>query len=132
MPSEPHWITADIVIELNRALLAGTSEPHVLVSPDLLAGACERPHNHWWYEDVEDVVALATVLLIAIAENHPFLQGNKRTAFAAMQIFLEDNGYRLTLSDDAQFADDLVAVLEDALPPEEFETRLRRVVKPMD
>jgi len=76
------------------------------------------------------VISLAVVLVFAIAANHPFIQGNKRTAFAAMIFFLEDNGFRLTAADDPALANQLVAVLERQLSAETFETSLRRVVAP--
>ena len=128
MRSEPRWITDDVVVLLNRELLAGTSEPHLLMSSGLLSSACASPQNYWAYSKIDDVVTLAVILVFAIASNHPFVQGNKRTAFAAMKIFLEDNGYGLNLADDTKFADDLIAVLGGDLEKEIFEDRLREVV----
>ena len=40
------------------------------------------------------------ICTIHLSRNHPFVDGNKRTAFAVMDTFLEANGYCLTLSDD--------------------------------
>jgi death-on-curing protein len=125
LQSEPHWLDPDIVVELNRALLEGTSEPHSLIRPELLESACARPYSHWAYDGVEDIATLATVLLFAICANHPFLQGNKRTGFAAMRIFIEDNGYRLGIGDDLAWADDMVAVIDGSLSQETFADRLR-------
>ena len=39
----------------------------------------------------------ATVLLQGIIKGHPFVDGNKRTAFGLMEVFLESNGYKVTL-----------------------------------
>jgi death-on-curing protein len=119
------------VVAINRQLLAGTPEPHLLVAPDLLESACEKPHNHWAYGGVDDVVSLATILLFGIAFNHAFIQGNKRTAFAAMTFFLEDNGLRLALDDDPRCADDLIAALQQRITLKAFEDKLRRVVAPL-
>ncbi|MBA3812359.1 MAG: type II toxin-antitoxin system death-on-curing family toxin [Caulobacteraceae bacterium] len=113
-------------------MLAGTGEPHVLISRDLLEAACSRPYHHWAFGGIEDVVALSVILLFAIAENHPFIQGNKRTAFAAMVFFLEHNGFQLTSPDDPALADTLIAVLEKRTPREAFEESLRRVVASSD
>ena len=57
------------------------------------------------------MVVLAAVMITAVARNHPFQQGNKRTAFAAALAFLDINGLLLT-ADTKAFADLLVAVLE--------------------
>lgn len=42
----------------------------------------------------------AAAYLYYLSRNHPFVDGNKRTAFAVMVTFLRVNGYRLTLTDD--------------------------------
>jgi death-on-curing protein len=102
------------------------------LSRELVESACDRPHNHWAYDGVEDVVSLAAILLFGIAANHAFLQGNKRTAFAAMSFFLEDNGFRLALHDDPRCADDLIAALEGGISQESFARRLHFVVAPID
>jgi death-on-curing protein len=43
-----------------------------------------------------DLCALAAAYAFGIARNHPFVDGNKRTAFLAAYVFLARNGYRLT------------------------------------
>ena len=56
----------------------------------LLEGAIARPQNLYYYENA-DVFELAACYAVAIAKNHPFLDGNKRTAFLSMIQFLKDN-----------------------------------------
>lgn len=102
-----------------------TGEPHQLRSADLLAGACERPKNHWHYQNITDVVTLGALLLFGIARNHPFLQGNKRTAFLAMIGFLGANGYRFEVSDHAPNADYIVAAIEGRMTDAEFIEAIR-------
>jgi death-on-curing protein len=97
-----------------------------------LIGACQRPNNHWHYDGIEDIVSLSVVLLFGIAKNHPFIQGNKRTGFAAMVMFLQDNGYELSVSDDVRLADDIIKVIEGKMSEGEFEHKLRRVVTVID
>ena len=100
MPSEPRWLGADHLIAINRDLVARTSEPYGLRDLGLLESAAARPINRWHYGE-RDTVPLAFSLLIGIARNHPFLQGNKRTALAAADIFLYLNGWELVVPDDA-------------------------------
>ncbi|WP_242541836.1 type II toxin-antitoxin system death-on-curing family toxin [Leptolyngbya sp. Cla-17] len=47
-----------------------------------------------------------------MAKNHPFIDGNKRTAFATMDTFLRVNGYRLTLTNEDSYALVLQAVTD--------------------
>jgi death-on-curing protein len=56
------------------------------------------------------VVGLAAIYALAIARNHPFIDGNKRTAYVAMELFLAKNGYTFAASD----ADSVVTTLRMA------------------
>lgn len=130
MLSEPIWVAPQGVIRLNQLAVLATGEPHQLRSPDLLAGACDRPKNHWHYNNQQDVVTLAATLLFGIARNHPFLQGNKRTAFAAMIGFFGANGYRFAISDHTPNADYIIAAIEGRMTDEEFIEAIRPGVRP--
>ena len=60
----------------------------------LLESALSRPQNLYHYEEA-DIFDLAAAYAEGISGNHPFIDGNKRTAFTAADMFLESNGYRL-------------------------------------
>lgn len=98
MPSEPIWLTDGQVVRINERLVDKTGEPHFLRDAGLLSSAMARPINRWAYGD-EDIVSLAGSLLLGIGRNHPFEQGNKRTAMSASTIFLMFNGYTFTAPD---------------------------------
>lgn len=57
-----------------------------------------RPTNRWAYGE-QDVANLAGILLLGIGMNHPFQQGNKRTALTAAKVFLQFNGYTFVAPD---------------------------------
>jgi death on curing protein len=98
LPSEPIWLADSQVVRINERLVGLTGEPHFLRDPGLLSSAMSRPINRWAYGD-EDIVNLAGVLLLGIGRNHPFEQGNKRTALTAATIFLMFNGYTFVAPD---------------------------------
>jgi death-on-curing protein len=129
LANEPIWVEPDGVVRLNAALVARTGEPHGLVSTELLESACSKPRNHWAYGE-RDLITLGSELLFGLARNHPFLQGNKRTAFAATIGFLEINGLRVALEDDVGWADHIIAVLQAEATQESFADRLRAAVGP--
>jgi len=104
--------------------MAKTGEPHGLLSREGLESACAKPHNHWAYGETDPAV-LATELLFGIARNHPFQQGNKRTAFAAMIGFLRANGYAFMGGDGVHWADDMIGVIDGSLSQDVFTDRLR-------
>ena len=135
MPSdaarEPHWVPLDAIIELNARLTAQTGEPHRLLSPSLLESAWARPLNLWAYQDETDLVRLAVALMAGVAQNHPFQQGNKRTAFESGAGLLIANGWLLDPQlDDPELADAFVALIGHTLTEREFAERLRPHVRP--
>ncbi len=64
-----------------------------------LESALDRPYNYVRFGYEADLALQAAVLVHGIAENQPFLDGNKRTAYAACGLFLGVNGYVLTASE---------------------------------
>ena len=72
-----------------------------LKSGALVESAAAAPLNHFDYAGERDILRLAVVLANAIVRDHPFLDGNKRTATVAMLEFLYVNGLTLELPDTA-------------------------------
>lgn len=97
--SEPVWLNLADVIALNREIVAWTGEPHQVRDPGGLESAVARPVNSYHYSKSTDVACLAAELLFGISANHPFIQGNKRTALIAAESFLRINGFDLHLPD---------------------------------
>lgn len=120
------------MIRLNEQAVALTGEPHALISRELLESACARPQHLWTYDQTADVADLATSLTFGIAKNHPFAQGNKRTAFYAMIGFLGANSFQFNLEDDVQCAEAIIAVIRGDLSEDEFAKALRSVIDRID
>src|SRR5665213_733840 len=120
----PRWLAVEGVIELNKELVAATGEHHFLRDRGLLEGALARPENAFVYGET-DIVALAVRAMAGIAQAHAFAQGNKRTAFSALRLFLVPNGHELASDDSEDWADRVVALIEHRLTEEEFVTALR-------
>ncbi len=84
-----------------------------------LESALARPRNFFGYGQ-EDIVVLAVALMAGIARAHAFEQGNKRTAFAAMRLFLRANGYDTSFDDTTSWADAVIALVEHRTTEEDF------------
>jgi death-on-curing protein len=67
----------------------------------LLASALARPQHLAAYDESADAIALATAYTAGLLQNHPFIDGNKRTGFVLGILFLELNGARFTASEEA-------------------------------
>jgi len=129
---EPLWFDPEDAIEINKVLVSLSGEEHLLRDEGLLISAVHRPRNLYLYEGESDVVALASSLLFAIARNHPFVQGNKRTAFAAALIFLENNGYGWAGPDHVEIAELMIAAISRETGESEFLAAFEPHVRPKD
>jgi death-on-curing protein len=96
----PEWLEIDTILIAHDESLATDGGAAGLRDRGLLESALERPLNRFHYEGEDDACALAATYGVGIAKNHPFADGNKRTAFIAMATFLLLNGRPLQASQD--------------------------------
>ena len=89
--SEPEWLDIDIVIDIHAEQLALFGGADGVRDRGLIESALGRPRHKFAYGE-SDLAALAAAYAFGIAKNHPFVDGNKRTAFASMLVFLGLNG----------------------------------------
>ena len=92
--SEPEWILRETVLALQEQSLAVFGGLGGIRDEGMLASALQRPVNLFTYETA-DLFALAASYAFGLAKNHPFIDGNKRIAFAATDVFLRVNGWRI-------------------------------------
>jgi death on curing protein len=92
------WIDEGLTRALHAEQLATHGGGNGVRDAGLLDSALQRPRNLAAYSD-PDAPALAASLAFGIARNHPFVDGNKRTAFVAAATFLEINGLRFGASE---------------------------------
>ncbi len=85
-----HLTMAD-VLGMHRELMQRCGGAPGVRDPGALEAAMFRPQTGYY----KDTVAEAAALLESLAINHPFMDGNKRIAFAAADVFLPINGWRL-------------------------------------
>ena len=128
MGNEPVWLDADLIVNFNQQVVSGAGEPFQLRDFGLLESALARPVNHWHHGET-DAVVLAVALLLGIAHNNPFMQGNKRTAFAAADYFLYLNGYELTIEDGTDLADFTIDAINGDVSEHSFISVLGDYVK---
>jgi death on curing protein len=98
--SEPVWIDDALVLAIHDRQLVEHGGAAGLRDESLLHSALGRPLNHFAYAS-SDIIELAMLYTAGIVQNHPFVDGNKRTGFVVGVLFLELNGYRFTASEEA-------------------------------
>lgn len=65
----------------------------------LLESALQRAPHRWHYDSSADLCTLAAAYGLGLAENHAFVDGNKRVAFQGMYVFLGLNGLRIVAAE---------------------------------
>ena len=95
MKAAPVWIDARAILFLHDESLAMFGGARGLRDAGLLESALARPVNQHLYSPDSDIAELAAAYAFGLAKNHPFVDGNKRTAFLALGLFLAVNGWRL-------------------------------------
>jgi death-on-curing protein len=98
------WLTAKAVQAIHEELIARYGGVSGLRAGGLLASAVARPQNLAAYGRNTSVTSLAAAYAWGLLRNHPFVDGNKRTALAAMVVFLELNGCELSCSEAEETA----------------------------
>lgn len=121
----PKWLTVAIVTAIHDEAiyefggLAGAREI------SLLGSALDRPRNRRAYEPKAHLFDLAASLCVGISKNHPFLDGNKRTALLATRAFLNLNGCALEPGEEDEVLT-MVAVAGGSLTETGLAAWLRR------
>lgn len=95
-PSRVEFLTVDEVLAIHAELIRQFGGPEGLRDPGLLESALFRPRTGYY----ADLAEMAAALFESLLMNHPFLDGNKRVAFFATDVFLRLNGFRFRVDAD--------------------------------
>jgi death on curing protein len=97
---EPEWLSKALILAIHDEQLAEHGGGVGVRDEGLLEAALARPQNRFAYDAAADLATLAAAYAFGLARDHPFVDGNKRTAFVAAELFLDLNGVVLTASDE--------------------------------
>jgi death on curing protein len=127
---EPKWLTAELTERIHDRQLAEHGGPTGVRDRGMLESALARPQQRLAYGGLEtDIPALAAAYAFGIARNHPFVDGNKRTAAVLCEVFLEINGY-LLIADDGDLYPVFTALAAGELSEDDLAEWLRRHCRP--
>lgn len=122
------WIDPRVLLAVHDEQLAEHGGAAGTRDLGLFDSAMARPRNLALYGE-PDAADLAASYGCGIARNHPFTDGNKRTAFVAVELFLALNGWRLT-ADDADCVLTMLAVASGILDEAALAAWLRGHIQP--
>lgn len=101
--SEIKWLLEETVYAIHRRQIAEHGGIDGVRDKGLLLSALARPKNILIYVEDVDIASLAASYAYGLAKNHPFVDGNKRTALVIMRTFLLLNGYDLNASQEEKY-----------------------------
>jgi death on curing protein len=100
----PDFLEINDILSIHQILLEQFGGMPGIRDEGLLESAVSQPQATFFGELLHPTIqAQAAAYLYHLAKNHPFLDGNKRTAFGAMEAFLRLNGYNLDFSNEAAY-----------------------------
>ncbi|QDJ12199.1 Death ON curing protein (plasmid) [Roseomonas mucosa] len=124
--SEPEFLEADVVLFLHDQALREYGGIQGVKDEGMLHSALGRPENKLVYADtgIPDLFDLAAAYAYGLAANHPFNDGNKRTAWGCCVLFLKANGVELDVA-APQAVEQMLRLVEGRLDEAAFAAWLR-------
>jgi death-on-curing protein len=127
------WVNKGLVLAIHARQISEHGGSAELRDEGLLESALARAQQlHAYGEPAPDLADLAAALVYGLARNHPFVDGNKRTAHVAYRTFILLNGAELVATDEDKYLA-MLTLAEGRLSERDFATWLRdrlRLAKP--
>lgn len=124
-------IEAELAMAIHDRQLAEHGGSPGVRDDNLLESALARPQQlHIYGDPPPDLADLAASLAYGIARNHPFVDGNKRTAYVVCRTFLALNGVDLVATAEDKYLN-MLALAEGRLSQSDFAAWLRRHIPPL-
>ncbi|TLY77715.1 MAG: type II toxin-antitoxin system death-on-curing family toxin [Gammaproteobacteria bacterium] len=121
----PKWLALALVTAIHDEAIYEFGGLGGMRDTGLLESALDRPRNRLAYQPETTVFELAASLCFGLAKNHPFVDGNKRTALLAARAFLFVNGYLLEPAEEDEVLT-MVAVAEDSVSEQQLAEWMQR------
>ena len=119
------WVTRALAIAIHERQLAEHGGGAGVRDEALLESALGRPRQlHAYGEPAPDLAALAASLAFGLARNHPFVDGNKRTAHVCYRVFLALNDVEFVASEEEKYIQ-MLSLAEGSLSEADFAAWLR-------
>jgi death-on-curing protein len=130
LPESPVWVRLDTALAAHAEQLRAHGGIEGVRDTGLLEGAMMRPQMKFDYGS-DDIAVLAAAYGYGIARNHPFLDGNKRTALVVMETFLALNGLQFS-SDNLVLAALVLELAAGEITEDELAEWIRQDLQPFE
>ena len=118
---EPKWIEKDLVLTIHKMQISRFGGLGGVRDVKLLEAALARAkHYYAFYNDQNQIIPrLACKYTVGIIQNHPFIDGNKRTGLILMHLFLRINDVKWVVSEEMQYIK-VMALASNKISEDEF------------
>ena len=115
------WIETDLVLTIHKIQISRFGGLYGIRDISLLESALARPKHYYAFCNNQDQISarLACKYIVSIIQNHPFVDGNKRTALISMHLFLRLNNVKWTASEEMQYIK-VIALASGKISEDEF------------
>ena len=128
-PDDCFHLTTEIVREIHDEAVKNFGGLHGIRDEALLTSAIFAPQSSFGGKSpYNDLIDIAAAYLFYLCRNHPFLDGNKRTAMAAAIVFLRLNGFN-PAADGEKWEGLILDVASSKIDREQTTRRLRKLVR---
>lgn len=125
----PKFLEIADVLDIHQILIEQLGGMSGVRDEGLLESALSQPKASFFGELLHPTIhEQARAYLYHLAKNHPFLDGNKRTAYGAMEAFLRLNGYNLALSNEESY-NMVIQVAQGQMSKEELSLLLEQHIQ---
>jgi death-on-curing protein len=125
MTEEPRFLLASEVIEIHDKEMISAGGLSGIRDINALEAAVAAPQASFNGQFLMGIFEMAATYVNSIAQNHPFLDGNKRTALASSLTFLFINGYEIDESYDEELADKTIDLVTRKITKTDFANFLK-------
>jgi death on curing protein len=128
---ESRWVSRVIANAMHAEIVRTLGGLHGIRDKGLIESALDRPRNLFAYSPTADLADLAAAYGFGLTKNHGYVDGNKRTAFQVMFVFLDLNGFTIVAPDEADVVRIMLGVADGAVSESDLAAWVRQVAQPM-
>ena len=121
------FLSSTDILFINKSIIEKFRGLYGLISSDLLESSVAAVINNYNYNKECDIIDLSIVYLFSLIQNHPFVDGNKRTALTSMLIFLDINNITYDIPQD-ELENKVIQVSTKTINKQQFKNWIKNYI----
>ena len=122
------FLSSSDILFINKSIIERFGGLYGLISLDLLESSVAAVINNYNYNKEYDIIDLSIVYLFSLIQNHPFIDGNKRTALTSMLVFLDINNITYNIPQD-ELENKIIRISIKTINKQQFKDWIKNYIK---